>query len=77
MSFYGRCHTFKPSNDVLKSGIFWLEMSFKTNVRVFVHNHGVMRTIKEARSQFYDIPINTHRLINVEHDFYKMLDFEG
>ena len=52
-------------------------MFFKTKVRVFVHNYGVFRTIKTARSQFQDISVNTRRIINVEHNLYKMLDFEG
>ena len=77
MKFYGRCHTFNPSTEILKSGIFWMEMFFKTKVRVFVHNHGVLRTVKTARSQFHDISVNTRHMINVEHNLYKMLDFEG
>ena len=77
MKFYGRCYTFVPSVKILDGGIFWLDMFFRTKVRVFVHNHGVLNTLKTGRSQYHDIEVNTKRKVNVERDLYEVLDFEG
>ena len=77
MKFYGRCYTMIPGIETLKNGIFRLELYFPVKVRVFVHNYGVLRTIRAGRSNFRDVAVNTRHMINVEHDIYKMLDFEG
>ena len=77
VKFYGRCYTFVPSVKMIENGIFWLDMLFRTKVRVFVHNHGVLRTSKTGRSQNYDVTVNIRHRVNVEHDLYEMLDFEG
>ena len=66
-----------PGIETLKNGIFRLELYFPAKVRVFVYNHGVLRTIRAGRSNFRDVAVNTRHMINVEHDIYKMLDFEG
>ena len=60
----------------LKNGIFRRELYFPTKVRVFVHNYGVLRTIRAGRSNFRGVAVNTRHIINVEHDIYKMLDFD-
>ena len=77
MSFYGRCYSLNISQEIMDKGIFWLTFDFWTDVRVFVHNIGTLITVRTARSQYNDIKVGKRHVLNVAHDYFKMLDFEG
>ena len=76
---FGRCYTFLPSEEYLRDGIFRLSFVFKTNVRVHVNTNGVF-AVKRAAMEIdkrTDVSPNKNSRVKVEHNLYKMLDFQG
>ena len=79
MKLYGRCYTFLPSLDLVKSGIFKIKLHLRTQqtkIRVFVNSNGVLRVKKAAETQFLDVDANTNLHFNVDHNLYEMLNSE-
>lgn len=77
---YGRCYTFKPSLSMVQKGIVklkWKLRTKETTIRVFVNSNGVIRMKKSAEKHFFDVNVGKNLYFNLDHDLYKMLDFEG
>ena len=77
MRLYGRCYQFLPSKEMLDAGIFWYKVHLKARVTVFIHNYGVLTTIKTARRTYNSIDLGNIQMLNVEHHVFEMLDFDG
>ena len=71
---YGRCYTFMIPDHHVKYGIYKVVFHFKSNVRVFVTNSGVLGVKRTAFSNFIDVPLKTFIVNNVEYSLYKLLD---
>ena len=77
MRFYGRCFSPNPSEDIIKAGVFWMELTFKSKVRIFIHNKGMWSTVRSARNELHDIALDHDHTLNVEHEVYELLDIAG
>ena len=75
MKTFGRCYTYNPSSEILQNGILRISIAFKTNVRVFVTNTGVLGVKRTAENQFINVKSNTRNIVSIDHNIYKMLDF--
>ena len=77
MNVFGRCYTYQPPEEILKDGIYRLKISVKASARVFVHNNGVLGVKRSAKDNFVDVHPDSTSYVNVKHNSYKMLDFQG
>ena len=73
---YGRCYTYIPSSEILQNGIFKITIRFNTLVRVFITSPGVLGIKLTAENQFANVKSNTKIFANIDHNIYRMLDFE-
>ena len=79
-SYIGRCYTFNPSSNMIEKGMVkqkWLLRTGGTKIRVFINSNGVLRMKKAAEYHFLDVPTKKNIFYNVDHNLYKMLNFEG
>ena len=74
---FGRCYTYNPSSEILQNGIFRISTVFNTNVRVFVNTAGVLGVKRAAENQFINVESSIEIIVNIDHNIYKMLDFNG
>ena len=77
MRNYGRCYTFNLPSTTQRDGVSKMAVFLVSEVRVFVHNKGVLSMSADARSQFADAGPYKKIFLNVEHNIYKMLDLDG
>ena len=71
----GRCFTANITSDLIKYGIEKAELVVNTNVRVYFHTAGMVITDRQKRN--IDITSGKRIEIDLEHEEFNMLDFEG
>ena len=74
---YGRCYTFKPPEKNLKDGIYRIRFALKAKARIFVENNGVFGVKRSAEDNFLDVSPSEKYHVKIDHNLYKMLDFQG
>ena len=74
---YGRCYTFLPPEQNLIDGIYRLRFILKAKARIFVGNNGVFGVKVSAENNFLDISPSEKYHVTIDHNLYKMLDFQG
>ena len=74
----GRCYTYIPSSEILENGIFRIILKVEKKLRIYISSTGVLGVKKSAENQYVDVEPGEKRYkVNIEHNIYKMLDFEG
>ena len=68
---YGRCYTAKPTKEIIAEGIEDVYIRTKTNVRVYFHTPGLIRTNRQV--YFTDIRMNKEHTFNGFHEVVHLL----
>ena len=74
---YGRCYTFLPPEQNLIDGIYKMKFWVKAKTRIFVENNGVLGVKQSAEDNFIDVFPSELYHVKIDHNLYKMLDFQG
>ena len=76
--YYGRCLTFLPTEDMIKSGIRQVILKVKATSGIFFHTNGMFET-KMSTKSFSQIIVNKSDKTTLDLDFtvYDMYDFGG
>ena len=77
MKNFGRCYNVNLPSGIMRNGVTKMILTFVSEVRVFVHNKGVLSMYKNARRKFVDVDVYKRYFVNVEHNIYEMLDLDG
>ena len=77
LKFYGRCYISKTIKEIAKnSSIYKIVVTSETDLRVLLHNHGLLGSMKAARINFRDVIPATKQRINVLFKVMKSLSSE-
>ena len=76
---YGRCLTFSPTENMIKSGIRQVELKIKKTSWIFFHTNGMIETKTHTDSEITQIFASSYNKTYLDFDFtvYDMFDFGG
>ena len=73
---YGRCYTFQPKEQSIKSGIMQIQLNLHDSSNIFFHTNGMFKTdIFTATNVRVDAPSEIE--LDVDFTLYNMFDFGG
>ena len=74
---YGRCFTYKPTEDMIKSGIKKITFSLLKNSAIFFHSNGMFETMLNSDITKFFAASSKAFSLNLDFTVYKILDIGG